>query len=127
MSELTHLDLFITEATTSVIVDSFLNERKVERLTTMRKALIEPGELLSVDGVTYKKRYKIKLIMSSETYMMTAINEIIDGCEAYSRRAAGLTYPSIMYHVNFAYTNKAFIDNGIWKQDIYIDVEWGTS
>ena len=127
MSELGHIDTFITEATTSVIVESFLTKRKVGALATAKKALIEPGELLSVDGSFFKKRYKIKLSMDTEVNMMAAINDIIDGASAYSRRAAGFTYPGVMAHIHFVYTNKAYIQNGIWKQDIYIDVEWCTS
>lgn len=127
MSELGHIDTFITEATTAVVVESFLTKRNIEALTTAKKALIEPGELLSVDGDSYKKRYKVKLQFDTEANIMAAINDIIDAAVAYSKRAVGFTYPAIMRHINFAYTNKAFILNGIWKQDIFIDVEWGTS
>jgi len=127
MSELGHLDLFITEATTGVIVESFLTKRKVASLTTAKKALIEPGELLSVDGAFFKKRYKIKLQMDTEANMMAVINEIIIGTIAYNRRDGTLTEPSIMCNIHFVYTNKAFIKSGIWKQDIYLDVQWSTS
>ena len=127
MSELGHIDTFITEATTTVIVESFLTKRNIESLTTAKKALIEPGELLSVDGAFYKKRYKIKLQMDTETNMMAAINGIIDGTIKYNRRDGTLTEVSVMCNIKFVYTNKAFIVNGIWKQDIYLDVEWCTS
>jgi len=127
MSELTHIDLFLTEATTSVIVESFLTKRKVSKLTTTKKALIEPGELLSVDGAFFKKRYKVRLQMDTEANMMAVINEIIDGTIAYNRRDGTLTEVAIMCNIKFVYTNKAFIQNNIWKQDIYLDVEWVTS
>jgi len=127
MTELTALDTFLTEATTSVIVESFLTKRKISKLSTAKKALIEPGEMLSVDGAFYKKRFKIKLQMDSEANLTTVLNDIIDGTIAYSKRAAGFTYPATMAHIHFVYTNKAFIENNIWKQDIYLDVEWVTS
>jgi len=127
MSELGHIDTFITEATTSVIVESFLTKRKISKLTTAKKALIEPGELLSVDGSFFKKRYKIKLQMDTEANMMSTINDIIDGTIAYNKRDGTLTEVSIMCNIKFVYTNKAFIVNGIWKQDIYLDIEWVTS
>jgi len=127
MSELTHLDLFLTEATTNIIVESFLTKRKISKLTTAKKALIEPGELLSVDGAFFKKRFKIKLQMDSEVNMVTVINEIIDGTIAYNRRDGTLTEVAIMCNIKFVYTNKAFIQNGIWKQDIFLDIEWSTS
>ena len=127
MSELTHLDTFITEATTNVIVESFLTKRKISKLTTAKKALIEPGEMLSVDGAFYKKRFKIKLQMDTEANLTTVINEIIDGTIKYNKRDGTLTEVATMCHIHFVYTNKAFIENNIWKQDIYIDVEWCTS
>jgi len=126
-TELMYLDTFITEATTAVIVESFLTKRNIEALTTAKKALIEPGELLSVDGSFYKKRYKIKLQMDTEINMMAAINDIIDGTIAYNRRDGTLTEVATMCNIKFVYTNKAFIINGIWKQDIYLDIEWVTS
>ena len=127
MGKLAYLDTFITEATTSVVVETFLTKRQVSRLTTAKKALIEPGEVLSSDGNTLRERFKVKLQFDTEANITAAINDIIDATIAYSKRAAGFTYPATMYHIKFAYTNKAFIQNGIWKQDIFIDVEWGTS
>jgi len=127
MGELAHLDTFITEVTTSVIVETFLTSRKISTLTTAKKALIEPGELLSVDGAFFKKRYKIKLQMDTETNMMVAINDIIDGTIAYNRRDGTLTEVSIMCNITFVYTNKSYIVNGIWYNDIFLDVEWCTS
>ena len=127
MSELTHLDLFLTEATNNIIVESFLTKRKISQLATAKKALIEPGQILSTDKAFFKKRYKIKLQLDTEANMVTAINDIIDGTIAYNRRDGTLTEVSIMCHITFVYSNKAFIQNGIWKQDIYLDVEWSTS
>lgn len=127
MTELTILDTFLTEATTNVIVESFLTKRKVSKLTTAKKALIEPGEMLSVDGAFYKKRFKIKLQMASETIMTSVINEIIDAAIRYNKRDGSLTEVATMCNIHLTYTNKAFIQNNIWKQDIYLDIEWVTS
>jgi len=124
MTELTILDTFLTEATTNVIVETFLTQRK---LVKAKHAVIEPGEMLSVDGAFYKKRFKIKLQMDSEANMTTVINEIIDATIKYDRRDGTLTEVATMCNIHFAYTNKAFIQNNIWKQDIYLDIEWVTS
>ena len=127
MTELTVLDTFLTEATTNVIVESFLTKRKLPKLATAKKALIEPGEMLSTDGAFYKKRFKIKLQMNSEANMTTVLNEIIDATIKYNRRDGTLTEVATMCNITFVYTNKAFIQNNIWKQDIYLDIEWVTS
>ncbi len=122
-----YLDTFLTEATTAVIVESFLTKRKVSQLTTTKKALIEPGQMLSSDGAFYKKRFKIRLQMDSEANMTSVINEIIDASLKYNKRDGTLTEVSTMCNIKFVYTNKAFIQNNIWKQDIYLDIKWVTS
>ena len=127
MTELTILDTFLTEATTNVIVESFLTKRKISKLTTAKKALIEPGEMLSVDDAFYKKRFKIRLQMDSEANLTTVINEIIDATIRYNRRDGSLTEVATMCNLHLTYTNKTFIKNNIWYQDIYLDIEWVTS
>lgn len=127
MGELAHIKLFLEEATTDLIVSTWDAIRKVAGITTTKKALIEPGEILSVDGVFYKKRFKIKLSMSSEANMTSIINEIVEGCLAYSKRAAGYTYPAVMCHVKYVYSNKTYVKGETWLNDVYIDVEWCTS
>ena len=124
-TKLMYLDTFITEATTDVIVESFLTKKKIGRIATKNKAIIEPGQVMSIDGTTHIERYKIKLQTDSHANMMAVKSDIIDGCEAYLHRDVGFTYPEIMHHVYFAYTNKGYVKNGIWKHDIFIDVEWG--
>lgn len=126
-TELMYLDTFITEATTNIVVESFLTKRKISKLAGAKKALIEPGEILSVDGAFYKKRFKVKLQIDSEVNLITVINEIIDGTIKYNKRDGTLTEVTTMCNIEFVYSNKAFIQNNIWKQDIYLDVEWVTS
>jgi len=127
MGELAHLKLFIEEATTLLIVATYDTVRKVDNIAGIKKCLIEPGETLSVDGDFYKKRFKLKLSVATEAIMTSMINEIINGCIAYSKRAAGYTYPATMCHVKFVYTNKTFQEGELWKNDVYLDVEWCTS
>ena len=127
MGELAHIKLFLEQATTALIVDTYQTTRKVEQVSGEKKCLIEPGETLSIDGASYKKRYKIKLNVATEAIMTGFINEIIDGCIAYSKRAAGYTYPATMCHIKFVYTNKSYIvEKNRWTNDIYLDVEWCT-
>ena len=128
MGELAHLKTFIEEVTTTLIVSTWDAIRKVNQITTTKKALIEPGEILSRDGSFYIKRYKIKLSVATEAIMTSIINEIIEGTILYNKRGVGLTYPATMANTNFVYTNKSYIgQSNRWLNDIYLDVEWVTS
>lgn len=127
-SELDYLKTFIGEVTTSLTVNSYEDKRKLMDVTGEKKCLIEPGELLSVDGSFYKKRYKIKLSLENEANVMSILNEIIEGIFTYNSGASGLTKVSVMCNLKFAYSNKAWVTSkGRWEYDIYIDVEWSTS
>jgi len=126
-SELDYLITFIDEATTALTIKSFETIRRVEKIAGVKKCLIEPGELLSVDGSFYKKRYKAKLSVATEIVMTSIINEIVEGTISYNKRAAGFTYPVTMCNIKFIYSNKSYIDNNRWLNDIYLDVEWVTS
>ena len=124
MGELAHIKTFIEEVTTALVVNTY----DTKRFPTGRKnCLVEVGELMSVDGTSYKKRYRLFLRTTTEAIMTGFINEIIDGCLAYSKRKAGLTVPATMCHIEFRYTNKTHVKEGIWKNEIYLDVEWSTS
>lgn len=123
-SELDYLKTFVDEATTALTVETYETKRKG---TGRKNCLIEPGELLSVDGSFYKKRFKLRLRTTTEAMMTGFINEIIDGTIVYSKRGAGFTYPATMCNIKFAYTNKTFVEGEIWKNDVYLDVRWSTS
>ncbi len=127
-SELEYLTTFIEEVTTSLIVDNYKDRRNIGEVASEKKCLIEPGEILSVDGSFYKKRYKIKLSLESEENIMSILNEIIDGTFTYNSGASGLTKVSVMCNIKFVYSNKAWVTSkGRWEYDIYLDVEWATS
>ena len=59
--------------------------------------------------------------------MTSVITEIIDGITTYNKRGAGFTFPVTMCNVKSIYTNKSYIDNNRWLNDLFIDVEWVTS
>lgn len=126
-SELDYLITFIDEATTGLTVASFETVRKVEKIAGVKKCLIEPGEILSIDGSFFKKRYKLKLSVATEIVMTSIITEIIEGIKTYNKRGAGFTFPVTMANITSIYSNKSYIDNNRWLNDLYLDVEWVTS
>ena len=129
-SELEYLVVFVEEATTTLIVDCYVDRRDVQGVTSAKKCLIYPGETLSIDGSFYTKRYLVKLSLENENNMTSIVNEIIDGIKNYNKRAAlpAFTHPVTMCNLKFAYSGKSFIEpNGRWNLDIYLDVEWVTS
>ena len=127
-SELDYLVVFIEEVTTTLIVDSYEDRRQVKTVSSAKKCLVFPGEIISTDGAFYKKRFLVKLSLENEANMTSIVNEIIDGCITYNKRGAGVTIESSMCNINFVYSNKSFVDSdGRYNLDIYIDVEWVTS
>ena len=128
MGELADIKLFLEEATTTLVVSTWDTIRKVSGVTTAKKALIEPGEILSSNGVRIKKKFKIRLSVATEAIMTSIINEIIEGCIAFNRRAAGFTYPATMNNIEFIRTNKSYIgDSKRWLNDIFLDIKWVTT
>ena len=128
MGELAHIKLFLEEATTTLVVSTWDTIRKVSGVTTAKKALIEPGEILSINGVKFIKRYKINLSVATEAIMTSIINEIIEGCIVYNRRGAGYTFPATMNNIDFRGSNKAFIvDSKRWHNSIYLNIKWVTA
>jgi len=126
-SELDYIQTFLEEVTTLLIVETFETKRKIKQVTTAKKCLVEPGQFLNVDGAFFTKRYKIKLSVANEIIMTSIINEIIDGIIVYNKGATGLTKVSVMCNLKLVYTNKSYIENGIWLNDLFIDIEWVTS
>jgi len=127
-SELDYLKTFIEEATTALIVNTYETIRKLKRITTGKKCLIEPGEFLSIDGQFYKKRYRLLLTLENEVNMTSILNEIIDGIVVFNKRGAGFTYPSVMCNITFRYSTKFFAEgSNKWYGNIYLDIEWVTS
>ena len=79
----------------------------------------------------YWKRYKIEISESSLANIETAINNIIIGIRKFNKRTAitGFTYASAstMCHMKYANSDEAEQMSGVWKCNIWIDVEWSTS
>ena len=120
--------MFLEEATTALTVNAFDTIRNVQGVTGAKKCLIYPGEMISVDGAFYKKRYMVKLSLESEATITSIVNEIVNGIKVYNKRGAGYTFPATMCNIEFKYSMKSFIeDYGRWNLDIYLDVEWVTS
>ena len=127
-SELEYLVTFIDEATTALTVNSYKDKRKIDNVDGAKKCLIEPGEILSVDGAFFKKRYKVKLGLESEENIMAILNEIMAGIVKYNKKDGTFTEVSVMCNIKFAYSNKAWVTpRGRWQHDFFLDVEWATS
>lgn len=99
---------------------------------TNQKMFVNIPEPMGSDGDTsYWKRYKIEIHETSEANLNTAIDNILIGILKFKRRTAvtGFLYASAptMHHVKYVNGDEAEKIRGIWKCNIYIDVEWGTS
>ncbi len=100
---------------------------------SFQRMLVNPPELMKVDGDFYWKRYKIEIEESSEANLMTAIDNIIIGINKFNKRAAitGFTYASAttMCTIKYAYSDQveAISKSSTWKCNIWFDVRWSTS
>ena len=127
-SELDYIHTFLEAVTTSLAVETFETTRRIDVISGDKKALVYVGELMWIDGKFYKKRYLVKLSMETEITMMAIINEIIIGCYKYNNRTiGGYTYAAPMCNVNLAYGSRSFVtNNGRYKQDLWLDVEFAS-
>ena len=126
-SELEYIDTWLTEVTTSLVVETVKTKKDVSYVSGAKKALIYTGETLWVDNSFYKKRYLIKISMESEENFMAIFNEMVDGCKLYNTTRAGLTSVGVMCNIEIPYTGKGRIEvNNRFNQDIWLDVEWAS-
>ncbi len=78
-SELDYLRTFLTYVCPDCTVKHYSEIRKISAINDTRRILVFPGELISVDGKFYTKRYKIKISETSEANLMETFNNLIDG------------------------------------------------
>ncbi len=84
-SELDYLRTFLTYACLNSTVKHFSEVKKISAINDTRRILIYPGELLSVDGKFYKKRYRVQLSEPSEANLINTFNSLINGIESLSK------------------------------------------
>lgn len=97
-----------------------------------QKMFVNYPELMGVDNDFYWKRYEIEIYEISDADIETAINNIIIGIREFNKRTAidGFVYASAstMCHMKYVNSNEVKHNSkGIWKCEIWIDVEWSTS
>lgn len=97
-----------------------------------QKMFVHYPELMASDGDDfYWKRYKIEIHESSEANLDTVINNIMIGIKKFNKRTAigGFVYASAptMCHMRYVNSSKAEQIKGIWKCNVWIDIEWSTS
>lgn len=134
-SELDYVRTFLHCVHTVATVKHKFETGKATNINDTQKMIVYPPELIGSDGDDfYWKRYLIKITETSEANLSTALNNIFIGIRKFNKRTpiTSFTRPGTMCHMRFANANKAHFTkksatNGIWGQDIYIDVEWSTS
>lgn len=84
-SELDYLRTFLQYACPNSTIKHFSEVKKMSQIDGTSRCLIYPGELLSVDGKFYKKRYKISISDISEANIMDMFNKIVDAINDLQR------------------------------------------
>lgn len=109
-------------------IDTWETRRAYYNVKGANKVLIYPGEVMTIDGLFYKKRYLVKLSAETELTYMAMFNEIVIGAYLYNTTRTGLTSVDVMCNIHIAYVGRSYVENnGRWNQDIWIDVEWASS
>ena len=105
-SELDYLRTFLAYASQFALVKHFSEVKQMSQIDHTRRILVFPGELLSVDGKFYKKRYKVKISDTSEAALMELFNNIVDASNDLSRgQEVTAYYTSTSFDVSGETTN----------------------
>lgn len=97
-----------------------------------QKIFVNYPEIIGSDGDDfYWKRYKLEIEETSEANLNTALDNILIGIRKFNKRTAitGFTYASAttMCHIKYINSKQAEHIKGIWKCELWLDVEWSTS
>ena len=101
-SELDYLRTFIAYACEDSTVKHYSEVRKIDTINATRRILVFPGEIISVDGKFYTKRYRIQLSEPSEANLMNTFNSLLDSIDKLARGQIGgaLGYTGTHFDVN---------------------------
>ena len=91
-SELDYLKTYLTYACYAITVKHFSEVKKLSSINDTRRILIFPGEIISVDGKFYKKRYKIKISDTSEAQLMDSFNRLVIGIDRFQKHTYHTTH-----------------------------------
>ncbi len=106
-SELDYIRTFLAYASFDSTVKHYSEIRKISAIDDTRRILIYPGELLSVDGKFYKKRYKVQISETSEANLMETFNNIIEAIDDLSKGLIGIdnNYTGIYFDISVEITS----------------------
>ena len=130
-SELDYIRTFIGAVCTGYTVKSFSENKNIWGINDTQRALVYPGELMTMGDYFSIKRYQVSFSDASESALTTGLNNLSIGCWKFNTRQtiAGYTKAASMDNIKVASGNKAWEHGRTkrWDQDIYIDVQWVVS
>ena len=88
-SELDYLRTLLLEIMPGFTVKHYSEIKNISMINDTKRALLYPGEILTMNDVYYTTRYKVKISAPNEANLTTVIKKIIDGSKKYNRRHAG--------------------------------------
>jgi len=131
MGELSDITDFLGKVHTTATVKHYSEVRNISNIEGSKRMLVFPPEIMGHYLNVIIKRYKVKISETSETSLMTALNNILDGIDKLNKREtiSDYTKPGTLVHAAFVSGNKAYenSNNQRWDQDIYLEFEWATS
>lgn len=88
-SELDYLRTLLLEIMPGFTVKHYSEVKNLNLINDTKRALVFPGEILTMSDVYYETRYKLKISAPNEADLNTVVKKIIDGSKKYNRRHAG--------------------------------------
>lgn len=130
-SELDYIRTFLGKVHTAATAKQKEETGRLGLIADTQRLLIFPGELITSDSYTYKKRYKVQVSETSEANLTTALNNIIDGIYKFNTQQTITSYtrPTTMLHIKLrdSTLNKFNKKSTRWNCEINLDILWSTS
>jgi len=117
-SELDYLRTLLLEIMPGFTVKHYSEVKNISYINDTKKALLYPGEILTMNDVYYTTRYKLKISAPNEIDLIAVIKKLIDGSKKYNRRHAGhvevtkITFTLTKANMTTASTFTFVVDDG---------------
>lgn len=127
-SELDYIRTLCGEAMTGYTIKHYSEIKNISLIADTQRALVYPGELVTINDVYYEKRYKLKTSDATEAALNTGMKNLIVGTKKYNRRLTGVTQVAAMTYITVVPGSQAYEEkNKRWNQDLFLDIVWSVT
>lgn len=128
MTELSDIKEFLSKVHTSGTVKTISDLKNINKIDATSRLLVHEGEFIFQDGLKYEKRFRIEIQDSSESNLISALSNIINGVDQLNRRKTITDYtkPSDLVRMDFVAQGKTIESKkgNFWYTNVFLDVTW---